>query len=73
MRNAGEKPGPGSYQCADCGEVIILTDNSDELLPCPYCRANSYHAMDRRINTQYELFPAGLDEDAARRFDNGFF
>lgn len=32
----GQKPGAGTYHCANCGEVVKLTDG--ECLPrCPVC------------------------------------
>jgi len=30
----GQKPGKGRYVCLNCGEDLILDDNTDTLPPC---------------------------------------
>lgn len=43
MPSTGEKPGKGEYTCDDCGQVVVLDDNSDTLPPCPKCSGTDYH------------------------------
>ncbi len=33
----GEKPGKGTYTCTECGQTVVLDDNTDTLPPCPKC------------------------------------
>lgn len=43
MPTTGEKPGKGSYTCANCGQVVVLDDNSDTMPPCPQCGETEFH------------------------------
>lgn len=51
METTGEKPGAGTYTCNNCGQVIILDDNTDTLPPCPkwngteslICKSKEFH------------------------------
>ena len=38
----GEKPGKGEYICTNCGQVVVLDDNTDTLPPCPKCSGVTY-------------------------------
>ncbi len=31
----GEKPGKGTYKCLNCGQNVVLDDNTDTLPPMP--------------------------------------
>ncbi|EKO3976169.1 zinc ribbon-containing protein [Aeromonas dhakensis] len=42
MSTTGEKPGKGAYTCDNCGQVVVLDDNSDTLPPCPKCQETEY-------------------------------
>lgn len=42
MYRTGEKPGMGTYQCTECGQLVILDDNTDTLPPCPKCGNTTY-------------------------------
>ena len=42
MPSTGEKPGKGTYVCQQCGQVVVLDDNSDTLTPCPKCNHTEY-------------------------------
>src|SRR3954453_22598846 len=35
MSTTGQKPGKGTYSCTDCGQTVVLDDNTDTLPPCP--------------------------------------
>ncbi len=37
MLTTGEKPGVGTYKCANCGTIVGLDDPEDTLSPCPSC------------------------------------
>ncbi|QZY53874.1 zinc ribbon-containing protein [Crassaminicella profunda] len=37
MPTTGENPGKGRYLCKKCGQIVILTYNTDTLPPCPKC------------------------------------
>lgn len=43
MATTGEKPGAGTYTCDNCGQVVVLDDNTDTLPPCPKCNGTEYH------------------------------
>ena len=30
MPNTGEKPGKGEYTCENCGQVVVLDDDTDK-------------------------------------------
>ena len=34
----GQKPGAGRYICVDCGEDLVLNDDTDKLPPCAKCQ-----------------------------------
>lgn len=34
MYKTREKPAKGDYTCTNCGQVVVLADNTDTLLPC---------------------------------------
>lgn len=40
--STGEKPGIGTYACTNCGQTVVLNDNTDTLPPCPKCDKTSY-------------------------------
>lgn len=42
MPTTGEKPGKGRYVCEQCGEDVILDDDTDTLPPCPKCHHTEY-------------------------------
>lgn len=42
MYKTGEKPGKGEYTCTNCGQVVVLDDNTDTLPPCPKCSGDAY-------------------------------
>lgn len=37
MVTAGEKLEVGTYNCDNCGQVVVLDDNTDTLSLCPKC------------------------------------
>lgn len=43
MTTTGQKPGAGVYTCDNCGQVVVLDNNSDTLPPCPKCGNTQYH------------------------------
>ena len=43
MPSTGEKPGKGTYTCKNCGQKVVLDDNSDTLPPCPKCNHTEYY------------------------------
>lgn len=43
MATTGEKPGNGTYTCDNCGQVVVLDDNTDTLPPCPKCNGTEFH------------------------------
>ena len=43
LPNTGEKPGADTYTCDQCGQEVVLDDNSDTLPPCPKCSGTEYH------------------------------
>lgn len=43
MPKTGEKPGKGTYTCDDCGQVVVLDDDSDTMPPCPKCGGSDFH------------------------------
>lgn len=43
MATTGEKPGSGTYTCDNCGQVVVLDDNTDTLPPCPKCNGTEFH------------------------------
>lgn len=43
MATTGEKPGEGTYICDNCGQIVVLDDNTDTLPPCPKCGNTEYH------------------------------
>ena len=43
MATTGEKPGAGTYTCDNCGQVVVLDDNTDTLPPCPKCNVTEFH------------------------------
>jgi len=43
MATTGEKPGAGTYTCDNCGQEVVLDDNTDTLPPCPKCNGTEYH------------------------------
>lgn len=42
MPSTGEKPGKGTYICTNCGQRVVLDDNTDTLPPCPNCSKTTY-------------------------------
>lgn len=45
MPRTGEKPGKGTYQCTNCGQLVTLDDWSDTLPPCPSCDKTDYRRV----------------------------
>jgi len=43
MTRTGEKPGKGTYICRNCGQKVILDDNTDTLPPCPKCDKTDFY------------------------------
>lgn len=43
IATTGEKPGAGTYTCDNCGQVVVLDDDSDRLPACPKCHETEYH------------------------------
>lgn len=43
MATTGEKPGAGTYTSDNCGQVVVLDDESDRLPACPKCHGTEYH------------------------------
>ena len=37
MPTTGEKPGKGTYQCTNCGQLVTLDDDDDVLPLRPKC------------------------------------
>lgn len=42
MPQTGEKTGKGMYKCAQCGQIIILDDDTGTLPPCPKCNGTIF-------------------------------
>jgi len=42
MSTTGEKPGKGTYTCTNCGQTVVLDNDSDRLPPCPNCEGTKY-------------------------------
>lgn len=42
MHSTGEKPGKGTYYCTNCGQQVVLDDNTDTLPPCPRCSSTTF-------------------------------
>ncbi|MCK4640375.1 MAG: hypothetical protein KAU06_03480 [Candidatus Marinimicrobia bacterium] len=42
MPTTGENPGKGTYYCKNCGQKVVLDDDSDRLPPCPKCGKTDY-------------------------------
>jgi len=42
MSNTGEKPGKGTYICNNCGQAVVLDEDTDTLPPCPSCNHTEY-------------------------------
>ena len=59
MPYTGQKPGPGSYQCKGCDEFMLLTNNDDELPPCPYCKSGDYFTIDTPDSVTESPFHSG--------------
>ena len=79
MAYAGHRPGAGSYECENCAEVIILTENSEELPPCPYCNSIKYMTIAKYVegvlssSYQYDLYNDEPLENTVKRFFSGYF
>ncbi len=43
MATTGEKPGASTYTCDNCGQVVVLDDDTDRLPVCPKCHGTEYH------------------------------
>ncbi|WP_279611970.1 zinc ribbon-containing protein [Raoultibacter timonensis] len=41
----GEKPGKGSYRCLNCGQVVELKSDDDQLPPCPNCHHEEFEKI----------------------------
>lgn len=42
MATTGENPGKGTYTCTNCGQVVILDDDTDTMPPCPKCNGTDF-------------------------------
>ncbi len=42
MPTTGERPGEGTYVCANCGQAVVLDEKDDTLPPCPTCDGISF-------------------------------
>ena len=42
MSTTGGKPGKGTYVCKNCGQSVVLDDDTDTLPPCPNCSGTEY-------------------------------
>lgn len=42
VSTTGEKPGKGIYICVQCGQRVVLDDDTDTLPPCPRCNGTEY-------------------------------
>jgi hypothetical protein len=80
MIYAGHRPGAGSYECEACAEIMILTENSEELPPCPYCNNITYLTVSRDVNGsqadsgyQYDLYKDESPDETVKRFFSGYF
>lgn len=43
MPTTGEKSGKGEYTCDNCGQVVVLDDDTDTMPPCPKCNGTEFH------------------------------
>ena len=35
--------GKGTYTCTNCGQIVVLDDDTDTLPPCPKCSETEYN------------------------------
>ncbi|WP_062396857.1 hypothetical protein [Methanogenium cariaci] len=42
---AGEKVGPGTYQCVDCGLEFAIDESDKDLRKCPTCACEYYNCF----------------------------
>jgi len=45
MPTTGEKPGKGTYQCKQDGQIVVLDDDTDTLPPCPRCDGTEFNKI----------------------------
>ncbi len=45
MHKTGEKPGKGEYRCTNCGQVVTLDNDADQLPACPNCGNETYEKI----------------------------
>ncbi len=45
MLTTGEKPGVGTFKCANCGTIVRLDDPDDALPPCPSCDKTEFEKI----------------------------
>ncbi len=38
----GENPEKGKYKCVNCGQIVVLDDNTDTMPPCPSCSKTEF-------------------------------
>ena len=43
MPTTGEKPGAGTYTCTNCGQGVVLNDDTDTMPPCPNCGNSEFN------------------------------
>jgi len=43
--STGEKPGKGTYVCKNCGQTVVLDDDTDTLPPCPSCDETEFDRL----------------------------
>jgi ribosomal protein S27AE len=42
MSTTGQKPGKGTYTCKNCGNSLVLNDDTDTLPPCAKCDGTEF-------------------------------
>lgn len=42
---AGDKVGPGTYKCVDCGLEFAINESDKDLRKCPTCACENYNCM----------------------------
>ena len=46
MPKAGETPGPGQYECVQCGHIEVLSEDGQPLPVCPVCGCETYEKIE---------------------------
>ncbi|MFA5398519.1 MAG: zinc ribbon-containing protein [Methanomicrobiales archaeon] len=42
---AGDKVGPGTYKCVDCGLEFAINESDKDLRKCPTCACETYNCF----------------------------